>query len=134
MDLTIFWVVILFGMMVVLWFGYKAWRRNNSRAVSRRPRNRSSANEWRHGNFQQGDPADAITQLGHLNEKGNARTVSRRSQNQYIEEDQTAIRQNQKLNPLDRQHQQPGDSADVPTQIGNNRIDNVEPEDDRTIL
>jgi hypothetical protein len=136
MDSTIFWVVILFStLMIVLWFGYKAWRRSKSR-VSRLARNRSSANEWKDRHSQPENPADAITQLGHsLKEKSaNARTVSRYSQKPYLAEDQTEIRQVQKGNIPDEQHHHKENSADAPTQIGGNRINHVEPEDDRTIL
>lgn len=143
MGSTIFWGLIIFGaLIVVLFFGYNLWRKSNRPAVSkRRPYNRVSADERRQNTHpQQVNPADAPTQLGH-SIKGNsadARTISRSSQKPYLEDAQTKIRKDQKVKPADEQqqleHPHKVNSADAPTQVGRDRINNVDLEDDRTIL
>ncbi len=143
MGSTIFWGVIVFAaLMLILFFGYKTWRQNKTVAVSRRRHhNQATADDYRQiRQPQPGNPADAATQLGQSLKRNSAdaRTVSRPSQNPYLEDAQTKIRQDQKVNPMEEQaplpHPQQLNSADAPTQVGREQINKIDPEDDRTIL
>jgi hypothetical protein len=143
MGTTIFWGFIVFGaLMLVLFFGYKSWRRNKTVAMSRRRSHHRAAGDD-HRQIRQpqpGNTADEATQLGQALKRNSAdaRTVSRPSQNAYLEDAQTKIREDQKVKPSEEQaplpHPQPLNSADAPTQIGREQTNKIAPEDDRTIL
>jgi FtsZ-interacting cell division protein ZipA len=140
MGSTIFWgVIIFFALIFVLFFGYKAWRKSKSSAMSRRPHNRNSVDQRREvRHSQQENPADAPTQIGHSlpGNSADAQTVSKPSQKSYLEDAQTKIRPDQKVIPADEQQQfknpRKVNSADAPTQVGREPINKVDPEDDRT--
>ena len=143
MGSTIFWGIIVFGvLLLVLFFGYQTWRRSNKSAVSRRrSHNRATADDYRQiKQPQSGNPADTATQLGHSLKRNSAdaRTVSRPSHNPYLEDAQTKIRHDQKVNHTEEQtqleHPHKLNSADAPTQVGREQINKIAPEDDRTIL
>lgn len=143
MGSTIFWGVIVFGvLLLVLLFGYKTWRKNKRAAVSRRrAHHRVSADERIQIRYPEPEnSADAPTQLGHSPNVNSpdARTVSKPSQNPFLEGEQTKIRPDQKVNPTEEQPQLPNphkvNSADAPTQVGREPINKIAPEDDRTIL
>lgn len=138
MGTTIFWGVIVFVvLMLILFFTYK-WQNKSARS-RRRHSNQVTADDHRLRQPQSENPA-AATQLGHSQKRNitDARTVSKSSQKPYLEDAPTKIRHDQKVNSANEQpqpkHPHNLDSADVPTQIGREQINKIDPENDRTII
>ncbi|MGB5962652.1 MAG: hypothetical protein WBG73_18580 [Coleofasciculaceae cyanobacterium] len=136
MGSTIFWGIIVFiALMLILFFGYKIWRRTKPTKSRRRSHNRTTADAYRQNEQPEpGNSADAATQLGHSLKRNStdARTISRPSQNPHLEDAQTKIRQDQKDEQPQLEPPPNLNSADAPTQIGRQQNNNIDPEDNRT--